>query len=887
MLSLTFVTVALVQNAPSKRNVQITIATMTSEQPSGICHETVYGLDQLSVLPFINGSLSQIMDKLMDKFGDEIPKICSKDIKTIQHTLSTVHKEGTRMLAKVSRTPTALTAYGTLRRDKPLHWTTANVPKAFRNRPDAFRVKSFLDEHRDLQKVLTKRGRETSKRDKETKPITPPEKKQRKSKRIVTPDKTEQIMSLTTSDTRWTKRMLLDSMTGLIGTGNIHSFVNSILACGGYLKIGGVNYDTAVSIYKLYNKEGFTGLPPEGCEIWPREALCHALSDIAKEPENTVTMNAFKSAVIAKGRSDYKHIAGITKMYNKWKKHNRNEVPGMGRPPSTTIGELRDGLDELVEQGGLGDTNVISHQHVAHLIEKKRKRQAEADGLDPETVDVTVSDRTSQMYLVALGMSTSKDDKVQRKLSQKSLHEKTTTRWIAEHSTMAAMSNTCTCIATHAIEGKRPPELGGPIDYDNLSDDVKETFDMTKEALGADDVYFVHPNCVLSIDDSRVFAFEGTVDKNGAWSWVLINESGDSRNSGTDSHFKVTDNAGKKGGISVKITFAFTAAGLMAPIYVAVTGLTEKELDPVLCPSGFLPYKVPNLCKGGNDVYSGGGFGWVVFQRADKKSGGDENKSSVASQKFDHYNNHVLLPFIRKIRQQLGWTPGNPIPEWLKVCCWCDGDIPQLQAMLIEANDKLDEMEKIVRNKHPAAGTGRYQPADLSPFFKILHFVSDRTTAKNVQACALKNTLVELINGPLRAAGLNLDGKHGKKNGLIDLLCCIPQMLEENATMDNLSKGFILGGMISKADRQNPSWNALMSCNRNWGSAKKERGVPKEVKDNYRKQFQPLMKIQLDKGQVTAEDMLAAGLPRGEFNLLQNLLRPNIIISHVFYFYSY
>ena len=83
---------------------------------------------------------------------------------------------------------------------------------------------------------------------------------------------------------------------------------------------------------------------------------------------------------------------------------------------------------------------------------------------------------------------------------------------------------------------------------------------MAKEALGADDVFLVHPICILCIDDSRVFAFEGTVNNDGEWSWKLIPESGDNRNSGAYSDFKVTDNAGKKGGICVKITFAFTAA---------------------------------------------------------------------------------------------------------------------------------------------------------------------------------------------------------------------------------------------------------------------------------------------------------------------------------------
>jgi hypothetical protein len=61
---------------------------------------------------------------------------------------------------------------------------------------------------------------------------------------------------------------------------------------------------------------------------------------------------------------------------------------------------------------------------------------------------------------------------------------------------------------------------------------------------------------------------------------------------------------------------------------------------------------------------------------------------------------------------------------------------------LSEANEALDELHNIVRNKHPAAGTGLFQPAglSLSPFLKLLHWIEDHTTAKNQTANALKNS---------------------------------------------------------------------------------------------------------------------------------------------------
>jgi len=281
----------------------------------------------------------------------------------------------------------------------------------------------------------------------------------------------------------------------------------------------------------------------------------------------------------------------------------------------------------------------------------------------------------------------------------------------------------------------------------------------------------------------------------------------------------------------------------MAPVYVAVTGLTEEELDPVLCPSGFLPVKVPNLCKGGNEVHSNGGFGWVVFMRGDKMKKSyhpkakDEPWFSMAHQKHLHYNKEVLLPFIKRTRELLGWKPGSHIPEWLRACCWCDGDIPQLQAMLFEANEALDEAEKIVRNKHPAAGTAVFQPADKCPVFKLLKHVSARTTSKNVTATAFKDAIKEMINVTLRAKGLNLDGNVGKKNGLIDLLSSSPKILEAICTDDHIKEGFYASGMIDKETGMVPTHHALMKNCRIWESKVKGVGLPKTVKDHCKNNF--------------------------------------------------
>ena len=119
----------------------------------------------------------------------------------------------------------------------------------------------------------------------------------------------------------------------------------------------------------------------------------------------------------------------------------------------------------------------------------------------------------------------------------------------------------------------------------------------------------------------------------------------------------------------MRLTFTFTASGLAAPPYVAISGLTADELSPELCEDGILAAKVPGLCKGGDDLHNNG-HGWLVFLRSDKRdpaANPDSIHLTAANKKFIHYNDKVLRPFIQSIRETLGWKMGQAIPEWMTV----------------------------------------------------------------------------------------------------------------------------------------------------------------------------------------------------------------------------
>ena len=169
---------------------------------------------------------------------------------------------------------------------------------------------------------------------------------------------------------------------------------------------------------------------------------------------------------------------------------------------------------------------------------------------------------------------------------------------------------------------------------------------------------------------------------------------------------------------------------------------------------------MPGICKGGDDLHNNG-FGWLVFLRADKKelqsSGDNDPRLSIGNKKIMQYNDDVLRPFIKSIREALGWKEGQEIPEWMTAISWFDGDIPQLQTMLFEAREAIDIAERILRNKHSAAATGTQQPCDLSPVFRLLKFMQARATAKDVVTTGLCNTIDELFAHDLCRCGLNLD----------------------------------------------------------------------------------------------------------------------------------
>jgi len=595
------------------------------------------------------------------------------------------------------------------------------------------------------------------------------------------------------------------------------------------------------------------GQPPFPDKLWTKEALVEAM----QKTEGTGHTFAFIKKVLDVGKTHYKTHGAMYRMYKRYKANNT--IPsGPGRPFSIGVAELENNVTTTLTSRS-SSSSAFTLGSLKESIASKKKFEAKANGLDPDGVACGISDRTAKVLMTAAAMGLPGTYFTKKKLQIKSA-----SRFVAEHSLFMAYAFATTAISTGFIPGRTPAHLVGKFRPDRLSPSARETMDWVKLAWGEDEIYPVDPNLLLSTDDTVLFVFQGCKNAKDDWEWKIIDST--NGDPSVRSDFQVGEDAEHTGRLRVRLTFTFTASGLAAPPYIAVSGLTDEELSPKLCPDGILAAEVPNLCKGGDDLFNNGS-GWLVFLRADKKDRDDPEKAalSIANKKFIHYNDDVLVPFIRRIREKLGWRKGQPVPESLRASSWFDGDIGQLQTMLFEAREALDEYERIVRNKHSAAATGTQQPCDLSPVFRILRRLQNNSTATADTACGLADDIRDLFALHLRTNGLELN--HRKKKALVDFLLCLPEMLESAMKKSHIKKGFVEAGMIDEETGMVPVFDRLMGTCKRWVSGSKHIGVSMEDKQRMKEQFPNLFGKQCDAGAITYPDMKASGLPLGEHYL--------------------
>eukprot|EP00978_Attheya_sp_CCMP212_P042288 scaffold255283_cov67-Attheya_sp.AAC.1 len=386
---------------------------------------------------------------------------------------------------------------------------------------------------------------------------------------------------------------------------------------------------------------------------------------------------------------------------------------------------------------------------------------------------------------------------------------KTVSRATAENSLISAMAFCVATAATHwYVSLESDPKLEDMINT-RASEGARKLYSMLKAFHGQDvPLRSVKPYFILSTDDTVSYVFEGKGEEQDAFVLVGMHSNQDKH---TRSQYHI-DNSKKMSGLRVKLTYTFTATGLMAPVFVTVSGLTAAELPVETCPSGILALEIEGLMVAGGGVTIGAqGSGYLVFIRNDEDQ--DKDKKRVR-----FYRDKVLLPFINGLRRQFhGWCEGTPLTDEDATVSWCDGDNAQIQSIISEDAVTIYDMYRITGMKQNAARTGTEQAADLARVFpamirahRILSLIDTPADLNPLKLAISRQFFSQLT----RDKHLNLPSN--KRNVLIDFVACVPQTMARACTTNGIVHGFKSNGMIDSGCKRYPDfYKMLATCRTN------------------------------------------------------------------------
>ena len=299
------------------------------------------------------------------------------------------------------------------------------------------------------------------------------------------------------------------------------------------------------------------------------------------------------------------------------------------------------------------------------------------------------------------------------------------------------------------------------------------------------------------------------------------------------------DESDHMNGMRVKLTWSLSGGGTCAPLLVTATGLNEREL-----PSGdMLVVQVAGLCIGGSGVGANEQEGYIVFTR----SGQDQKR-------FEFYQSNVLLPFINSLRKEYSIfdiSDGISIPDELTAAAWCDGDLPQVHAIV--GNHNLFTEMKVVANKQNAARTGVEQPADLAKVFIIFKQQNKTHTVTDIDPPRhpMKMRVTRAFNSDALKV-LNLNSK--KKSSLIDFISTLPELATKAATRGNILHGFYESGLIDRTKSRYPVLLKVIGTCRST--------LPKEVYQSVIDNFTHLYRTMMEHGRIPEDVFDGLGFPR-------------------------
>ena len=154
----------------------------------------------------------------------------------------------------------------------------------------------------------------------------------------------------------------------------------------------------------------FDGYPPDGDAKWSKEKLVAAIDKLEEMKEEGVECltNMDKSTfiinVIVTELSPYTSTRGIYKMHKKWKETGM--INREGRPSIMKLGEAEAAVKNVLRDCS-SDSSAFKLSDMKNAYAEKRKDKAALDGLDPDSINSSISTRTAKVALIAVAMGDS------------------------------------------------------------------------------------------------------------------------------------------------------------------------------------------------------------------------------------------------------------------------------------------------------------------------------------------------------------------------------------------------------------------------------------------------------------------------------------------------
>ena len=206
----------------------------------------------------------------------------------------------------------------------------------------------------------------------------------------------------------------------------------------------------------------------------------------------------------------------------------------------------------------------------------------------------------------------------------------------------------------------------------------------------------------------------------------------------------------------------------MAPVYMTVTGLNDRELPSEYCKDGVLLVEVPGLVTsstsmGSNDI------GYIAFLRRERN---EHTQRTSEELNFSHYRKNILVPFVLKMRKLLyGYEETEHVDPNYTAVCWNDGCGTQLAAVVNELQQVVDGEMKIITNKHSASRTAVDQACDMAPCFCSINTLVKSHTFNTMPVHLLRDRIRTILEHLKEEGKVNL--KSIQQNTLIDFYLLI------------------------------------------------------------------------------------------------------------------